>query len=83
MKKPVSLNLFIIVIGLTIVNFLCHLYAMPVILLLSFAGFFAGLFYTYKEQESKKYNRIGWIGNLLFFLTAVIGSFIYFLTHIS
>jgi hypothetical protein len=83
MEKPVSFNLFIIVIGLTIVKFLFGLSIMPIVLLLSFAGFFTGLFYTYKEQESKKLNRIGWIGNLLLFVTVVIGSFIYFLTHIS
>jgi hypothetical protein len=80
-KKPVSFQLFIA--GLCLVPF-CFIFILLVDLvsLLAVIGVFAGMFYKYKEQEPKKFNRIGWIGNLLLFLIVNIGFFLYFVTHI-
>jgi hypothetical protein len=47
---------------------------MPVAVLLSIAGFVAGIVYDYKKKQSKLLNRIGWIDNLLF----LIGTFALF-----
>jgi hypothetical protein len=84
-KKPKSFNIFVIAMSIVAVTTLASLFIADILLAMVLAvilfiamiftiiGFISGL--KYKGQESKSYNKVGLIGNLVLFVTIVIMMF--------